>query len=51
MQNKSAAGSSWTIRTAAGSKQSRTVTSTTVKELSRDKSLCGVVRIAKKYAK
>jgi hypothetical protein len=51
MQNKNmAADGKWTIRKASEPARG-TVTKTTVQELSRDKSLRGVARIAKKYAK
>ncbi|HKF13795.1 MAG TPA: hypothetical protein VKB13_01040 [Gaiellaceae bacterium] len=50
MSKKTAASGKWTIRSASDTKRGR-VTSTTVRELSQTKSLRGVAKIAKKYAK
>jgi hypothetical protein len=49
MKNRATA-SNWTIRTASDSKRG-SVTHKTVSELSRAKSLRGVAKVAKKYAK
>lgn len=47
---KDRAASNWTIRSASDTKRGP-VTKKTVSELSRSKSLRGVAKVAKKYAK